>query len=193
MTKKDRTNLSILIVLLFVLGLTLVLVYRMNQPPTATIAAVPTAGAAKPSANPPTANDARIRLDLVEKATDEGGIGKKNLFQYRQAPPPPPAPPRQGSIASALSLPAVNPPAQQVVRSTPPAPPPPPPITLKYQGFAKSSPDAMTAFLADDTRHFNVTVGEVLMGRFRIAGITDKSVDVEDLEYNRRQILPLVK
>jgi len=37
-----------------------------------------------------------------------------------------------------------------------------------------------------------VTVGEILMGRFRIASISDKSVEVEDLEYNRRQTLPLL-
>jgi len=31
------------------------------------------------------------------------------------------------------------------------------------------------------------------MGRFRIATITDKAVEIEDLEYNRRQTLPLMK
>jgi len=38
-----------------------------------------------------------------------------------------------------------------------------------------------------------VTVGEILMGKYRIAGITDKTVDVEDIENNRRQVLPLLK
>jgi hypothetical protein len=38
-----------------------------------------------------------------------------------------------------------------------------------------------------------VTAGEVLMGRFRILGITDKSVEIEDLDYSRRQTLPLIK
>ena len=70
-------------------------------------------------------------------------------------------------------------------------PPPPPPINLKYQGFAQS-PD-LTAFLADDTRHYNVTVGEILMGRYRIISITDKTVEIEDLQFNRRQMLPLLK
>ena len=51
----------------------------------------------------------------------------------------------------------------------------------------------LTAFLADDARHYNVTAGEVLMGRYRIASISDKSVEVEDLEYNRRQTLLLLK
>src|SRR5262249_20101720 len=80
----------------------------------------------------------------------------------------------------------------------PPAPPPralPPPIPLKYQGYAVSTVPGgtITAFLADDSRHYNVTVGEVLMGRYRILGISDKTVDVEDLEFKRRQSLPIVK
>jgi hypothetical protein len=74
-------------------------------------------------------------------------------------------------------------------------PPQLPPIALKYQGFAvTATPDrTLTAFLADDSRHYNVTAGEVLMGRYRIVSITDKSVEVEDMQYNRRQVLPLLK
>jgi hypothetical protein len=66
---------------------------------------------------------------------------------------------------------------------------------LKYQGYAASAVPggSFTAFLADDARHYNVTVGEVLMGRYRILGISDKTVDVEDLEYQRRQSLSIVK
>jgi hypothetical protein len=51
----------------------------------------------------------------------------------------------------------------------------------------------MIAFVADDSRHYNVTAGEVLLGRYRILSITDKSIEVEDMEYNRRQTLPLLK
>jgi len=190
MTKQDRQKLSILSVLIGVLALTVVLGYRMNQPPT-TAAVQPSEP--KTSANPPAASDARIRLDLVESVT-EGNIGKRNLFQYQQTPPP---------VAASVSRGAAPP----NIRNTPPpqttfpvqtprplGPPQPPPIGLKYQGFAATlAPNrGFTAFLSDDSRHYNVTVGEVLMGRFRIASITDKSVEVEDLEYNRRQILPLL-
>ena len=52
----------------------------------------------------------------------------------------------------------------------------------------------MTAFLVDDAaRHYNVTVGEVLMGRYRVSQISTSSVEIEDLESNRRQTLPLLK
>jgi hypothetical protein len=71
---------------------------------------------------------------------------------------------------------------------------------LKFQGFAAPAGPSggFIAFLVDDTRpadvkHFNVSIGEVLMGRYRIAGISDKSVDVEDLQYNQRKTLPLLK
>jgi hypothetical protein len=183
---KDRQKLGIFIVLLAVLGLIL-LGYRMNQP--AVTAAVQTPEP-KTSAKPLAPNDARIRLDLVENPQEADDIGKKNVFQYRQAPPPPP--PKPGSASNTPPPVTV---AATPVAPRPPQPPPPPAIPLKYQGFAvMSTPgSSLTAFLADDSRHYNVTAGEVLMGRYRIAAISDKSVDVEDLEFNRRQTLPLLK
>src|SRR5215831_19317045 len=192
MSKQNRQKLSILIVLLGVLGLTIVLGYRMNEPQTtnAVQQAPPAAKVPKVSETPP---DAKLRLDLVDKQNGEESAGRKDVFQYQQAPPPPPAPTR-GSIPPASRPPdiALSP---VPIRTTPPGPPPPPPITLKYQGYAASTVPGgtFTAFLADDSRHYNVTVGEVLMGRYRILGISDKTVDVEDLEFKRRQSLPIVK
>jgi len=189
MSKQDRQKLSILAVLIGVLALTVVLGFRMNQPPT-TAAVQPSEQ--KTSANPPAASDARIRLDLVEKSEgSEGNIGKRNLFQYQQAPAPAVSSGRGAPPPVARNTP---PPTPIPVQTRPTGPPQPPPIGLKYQGFAATlAPNrGFTAFLSDDSRHYNVTVGEILMGRFRIASITDKSVEVEDLEYNRRQILPLL-
>jgi hypothetical protein len=190
MTKQDRQKLSILIVLLAVLGLTIVLGYRMIRPPTA--ASVQPADVQKTSANPPAPSEAHIRLDLLEDSDAAKDIGTRNLFQYRQAPPPPsPAPPRGGPpsnlTASAPTGPVAPPP--------PPGPPPPPPIALKYQGYALTSTPSpeLIAFIADDARHYNVKTGEILMGRFRIVSISEKTVEVEDLEYNRRQMLPMLK
>jgi hypothetical protein len=195
MSKKDRKQLSILVVLLAVLGLTIAFGYRMVSPPVASTIQPPEPK--KTSANPPAASEARIRLDLVEKSEEAGQENRRrNLFQYGQAPAPP-QPVGRGSgslVPGPNSAPPVN------VMSTPvptvrPGPPAPPPVPLKYQGFATTpSPNGgFIAFLADDARHYNVTAGEVLMGRFRILGITDKSVEIEDLDYNRRQTLPLIK
>jgi len=189
MKKQDRQKLGILVVLLAVLGLTVFLAYRMNQP--SSIAAVQPAQQ-KPGANPPAASEAHIRLDLLENSeASEEEIGKRNLFQYRQAPPPPPANLARGNPPPVNVPPPVNTTPQV---TGPPPPPPPPPINLRFQGFALTSEPngGLTAFLADDARHYNVKAGEILMGRYRIVSISEKSVEVEDLEYNRRQMLPLL-
>jgi hypothetical protein len=190
MKKQVRQRLNILIVLVVVFALTLVLGYRMNQPPST--AAVQT-GETKSSPTAPAASDARIRLDLVEKPEASQDIGRHNVFQYSR-PAAPPAVPEE----SRLNPPArPNLPPPPVARPPgPTGPPPPPPIPLKYQGFAvvNSGTGSFMAFLTDETqKHYNVTVGEVLLGRFRITRISDNAVEVEDLEYNRRQTLPLVK
>ena len=192
MTKQDRQKLNVLIVLLGVLGGTLVFAYRMNQPQTT--AAVQSAEAKAPANPPAPPNDAaRIRLDILEKSEEAGELAKRNLFQYQQAPPPTPLSGR-GALSPGVN-PSPPPPPVTIPIARPPGPPPPPPITLKYQGFAATTTPnrGLTAFIGDDSRHYNVTVGEILMGRFRIATITDKAVEIEDLEYNRRQTLPLMK
>jgi hypothetical protein len=196
MTKQGQ-KVTFLVVLLAVLGLTVFLGYRMTRPPTISVVQAPQQ---KVSTNLPSSSGAQIRLDLVEKETAGEDIGKRNLFQYQQAPPPPPPPgPRGGrgqGSGGPVGFPPVQPPPPVIITSPGPPPPPPlPPITLKYQGFAaRSAPNGgFTAFLSDESRHYNVTVGEILMGKYRIASITDRSVDVEDLEHNRHQSLPLLK
>ena len=191
MTKQDRQKLSILLVLLAVFGLTAVLGYRMYEP--STTASRQPAPEAKTSANPPAPSDARIRLDLVEKSEgSEEDIGKKNVFQY--GPAPSLAAATKPSSQPNASLPATDPDVIPVPRPAPGpvAPPPPPPISLKYQGYAASR-SGLTAFLSDEQRHYNVIVGEVLMGRYQVTQISDKSVEVEDLQYSRKQTLPLLK
>ncbi len=194
MTKQYRQKLNIFIILLVVLGLTLVLGYRMSSPPSVFTVQPPEP---KPAANVPTASDARIRLDLVDKP-EESEAGRTNVFQYRQGRP---APDPEGSKPAPVTPPGLVTPPVPTVAPTPrpPTAPPPPPIPLKYQGFAvlnfgNSGTPALMAFLSDDSsHHYNVSVGEVLLGRYRIVGITDKNVEVEDLQNNRRQVFPLLK
>ena len=198
MTKENRQKVSILIVLLGVLGLTLLLGYRMNRPEVTAAVQPPET---KTSANPPAPTDARIRLDLVEKPADSAEeIGRRNVFQYHQAPAPVVSGqrggPGPGTTPGGPTAP-VN--VQPTAPGRPPgpvAPPGPPPIPLKFQGYAVSSPPAgqMTAFITDDaSRHYNVSSGEILMGRYRIIQISPTFVEVEDIETNRRQTLPLLK
>ena len=204
MNKHDRQKFRILVVLLVVLGMTAVLGYRMNRPSTTAAVQVPET---KTFASSPAPTDARIRLDLIERSeASKEEIGRKNVFQYQK----PPAPPRPsgpfgpggpGDSASVTPVPPPVPPSAGLPPSPtrPPgvaAPPGPPPIPLKYQGYAvESSPGGQTtAFLTDDSsRHYNVTRGEILMGRYRINQVSTGSVEIEDLETSRRQILPLLK
>ena len=194
MSKQDRQKLSILVVLLAVLGLILVMGYRMNQPATTATAQTPETKTPVHAAAP---SDARIRMDLVDRSGADGDVGKKNVFEYRQ--PPPPSPPVQRGLPSATGSSqrggvGVSPGGIPQTPG-PPQPPAPAPIPLKYQGYLtlNTPTGGFTAVIADDTRHYNVTAGEVLMGRYRILSITDKAVDVEDLAYNRRQSLPIAK
>jgi hypothetical protein len=163
--------------------------YRMVRPPTA---ATLESKETKTSSNPPAPSEAHIRLDLLENPeAAEQDIGKRNLFQYHQPPPPPPPKP-----AAAVNMsPQPNPTPTPAVVQPPPPPPPPPPIPLRYQGFATTpSPNGtFTAFVADDKQTYLVSVGEILMGRYRIVSISDASMVVEDLEQNRRQTLPRLK
>jgi hypothetical protein len=179
-------------VLLVVLGVTGVFAYRMNQPQiTAAVQAAP----AKTSSNPPAPSEAHIRLDLLQNSDAEEAVGKRNLFQYRQNVPALPPLPQRGGKPLDPPLPTNVPPPTPVVTGPPP-PPPPPPINLKYQALfvVTESPDGgPTAVLADESRHYNVKTGEILLGRYRIVSISESSVEVEDLNLNRRQTLPYVK
>lgn len=191
MTLKDKQKRNILLVLLAVLGVTLALGYRVNRPGTPAAARTPEP---KASQNPQTASNARIRMDLVEKSGDSENVGRNNVFQYREWR----AAPLRGMAHAAPTPPSLLQPSVTSVPvvTPPPGPPPPPPIPFRYQGFAvvNSAPSALTAFLGlDPARHYNATVGEVFMGRYRIVGITEKTVEVEDLQNNRRQSIPLQK
>jgi hypothetical protein len=186
MSTRERKQLTFLIALLVILGLTLFLAPRVNRLPTASV--VQTTQAAPESTPPPVVSDARIRLDLINKGENRDA-GRENLFQYRVAPPPPVIRPAGGERD-----PFAVPPEPTNVTIAPTGPPPPPPITLKYQGFARNDAGGqITAFLIDDNGHYNVKAGEVLMGRYRIIGVTDASVDLQDLQNNRRQTLPLLR
>ena len=190
MNIRGRQRLSIFFVLIVVLVLTLVLGYRMNRPPTTSAVQSPET---KPAPKAPTANDARIRLDIVENPDTAHDIGQKNLFQYGQRRLPSRPGPPDATEEVKPPVPAVTQPVP-VVPQTPPPPPPPPPIPLKFTGFAVLN-SSLTAFLTDDSglRHYNVSAGEVLMGRYRITQISDKAVEVEDLQFSRRQTLALQK
>src|SRR5947207_13192061 len=112
----------------------------MTQPPTTAAIQVPET---KISANPPAPTDARIRLDLIEKAEgSQEQIGRKNVFQYQK--PQASRPPVPGSGGSAATTPGPDQPAPPTVglapttsgSSAPEAAPGPPAIPLQDQRYA---------------------------------------------------------
>ena len=188
MNARDKKQATFLGGLIVILGVTLYVAPGLNRAPTASGTPPPPGAQQQPSA----VDDARIRLDLLNPRTDGPEAGAENLFQYRIVRPPPgPARPTQRVEPFVPAPQAYTPP----VHSGPPPPPPPPPIPLRYQGYARSEygTGELTAFLVDDTRHYNVKAGEVLMGRYRITAITDTSVQVEDMQFRRTQTLALQK
>ena len=187
MTKSDQNKLRFLIILVVILAATVYVGFRVTKTPDL---AVVQAKDQKPPAATATPNDARIQLELLDKARADEDLGKSNLFAYRNSRPPEPtkvAPPPPPPVVTN------NPPPRPTVV----APPPPPPIPLKYVGYAFVEPNSkvLIATLLDDTqqRHFNAVQGDIFMGRYRVLRITDTVVDVEDIDTSRRQTLPLVK
>jgi hypothetical protein len=183
MTAKNRQQVKILAALLVILAVTWIAGPGINQP--ASVSAVPPAEQ-KPSVALPASGDARIRIDLIEKPSEADDAGASNLFQYRNRQASNSAPPQ-------ASNPFIVPIEQPPVQPEPQRPPPPPPIPFKYEGYALRKGNSLMAFLTDSTGHYNVTAGEILMGRYRIVNVTEDVVEVEDLDQNRRQSLPRVQ
>lgn len=157
--------------------------YWSIQPPSAGPVATPAEKVAK-IAGLQSAGNAQIRLDLLDAASGGSAVGKKNVFQYYVPPKPPPPPPPPP--------PVVRP--QTPVNTGPVGPPPPPPPqtalnTFKYDAFLTTGrPEKPMASINNGpTAQYNVSVGEYILGRYKINRITATSVEIEDTDLNRRQ------
>ena len=190
MTANDRQRLKIFAVLLAVLATMLWIGGQMRQSPTAL--PIETANAGETSAFQP---DVLSRVQLSSSKWEglpdsDREPGRRNLFEYGSEPAPPPLdPPTTEPVPDPTAILAAP-----DVTSAPPPPPPPPPIPFKYSGYAIVDLDSgqIRAFLFDNDMSFGVTEDEVLMGRYRVNQITLTFVEVEDLEFGRRQRLPLI-
>ena len=179
--KKQLQTLLALVGLLVVVG---AYTYWNNRIPVTGVATTPSGKAAR-AAQLPSGGNAEIRLDLIRDKLDNSAVGRRNVFQYYVPPPapkpPPPPPPVSSYVAS-------NQP--QVVR--PPQPPPAPfsaLSTFKYDGVGMVAKPGkpMASIKEGETNRWNVTEGEYILGRYRIVRITENSVEIEDVDQNRRQ------
>lgn len=109
------------------------------------------------------------------------GTGR-NIFSLTYTPPPPPMPKN------------VPPPRPKQVYTPPPVPvgpPPPPPINLKFFGTARRGNGPVQAFLLQGDNVYLASAGEIVAHKYKIVSINLNSIQVEDLQYNNTQTLPL--
>jgi len=179
--KKQLQTLLALVGLLIVVG---AYTYWNNRTPSTGVAATPSAKAAR-AATLPSGGDAEIRADLIRDKLDQSAVGRRNVFQYYVAPPPPKPPP---------------PPQSVYVPPRPPVDPGPPRPIVQPQPFSALStfkfdavviaakPEKTRASIKEgETNRYNVTEGEYILGRYRINWIKENTVEIEDVDQNRRQ------
>jgi len=152
--------------------------------PTATKAATPTSGAAKPTSKTGARKtgpvmlaqslDPTLRVDLLKTSEDVTYKGSgRDIFQNQPEPPPIPKE------------------VKKVIDTGPPPPPPPPPIPLKFYGFSGTKSGPKEVFLSKGDDIFIAKEGQIVDRRYKILKIGPNSVEVEDVLTNNRQTLPL--
>jgi|GEM_PF-1546863 len=178
--KKQLQTLMALVVVLAAVG---TYTYMTNRTPSTGVTASPAAKAVR-AAVLPNAGNAQIRLDLLGDKLDKSAVGRRNVFQY-YVPPPPPKPPAPPPVAY---VPPV------VTNPTPPRPATPSQpfsalSTFTYDAIGiVAQPGKVRVSISDGTTNrFNVTEGEYILGRYRINWIKDNTLEIEDVEQNRRQ------
>jgi hypothetical protein len=188
MDPNDRQRFKILFILLVVLAATVWVgseIYPGRSPATASVIDAVTVESGRVDALA-TEGMAADRLNEVSVLDDGPG---RNPFQYGSEPAPQASP----SDVPLASTPEPGDPIQAPVVVAPPSTPPPPPIPFRYNGYAFVDLNSeITALLFDSERSFVVSAQDVVMGRYRINTITEEFVEVEDLEFGRRQRLPLI-
>jgi hypothetical protein len=132
--------------------------------------------------------DPTLHMDamLVSEAVVYSGTGR-NIFSPESVP----AVPIPRPIAPARPVQTAYVPQQ------PTGPPPPPPIDLKFFGVqtqanGKCEQMKCKAFLLHDDSVFIAVAGDVVMRRYKVLAVDTKSIQVEDMQNNNRQTLPLL-
>ena len=164
-----------------------------STPAPAPEPAVTSASAKPPSAPPRNAKlvattsaslDPTLHMDamLVSEAVEYSGSGR-NIFSAASTPPiviPNPITPVRVAAAP-----------QPCPPNCPP-PPPPPPIDLKYFGVETAANGTRQACLLHEDNVYLASAGDVVLRRYRVISVDPKSIQVEDMQNNNKQTLPLL-
>jgi hypothetical protein len=197
MTAKDRKLLKVFVVLVVILGVSAYLSLWMNLSSSdGSTSLVTTPQDTQKNLAKDSGGDTRIRLNDLNRSGEGEEVGRVSLFSYRLgqpgrsgAGPGATSPQSSASQPSGVFPEPVTPtpivPQQPV--GPPPPPPPPPMPQFKYDGFVRT-PKGLAVSLSDQINHYyNLREDDVVLGRYRIARVTDTVVEVEDLEIPRRQ------
>jgi hypothetical protein len=109
------------------------------------------------------------------------GTGR-NIFSLVYTPPPAELPTH---VPSPRPKPVPGPPPP------PPGPPPPPPINLKFFGTARRAGGNLQVFLLSGDNVYLASAGEIVAHKYKILSISTNSIQVQDLQNNNTQTLPL--
>ena len=120
---------------------------------------------------------------LVSESVAYSGAGR-NIFSAQSAPPPVAIPP---PVAPARPAPPPIPCPPNC-----PPPPPPPPIDLKYFGVETGPNGARQACLLHGDAVFIASPGDVVLRRYKVLSVDAKSIQVQDMQNNNTQVLPLL-
>ena len=160
------------------------------QPVVATAPAKPatTNGSAAKPALTSAALDPTLHMEamLVSESLAYSGTGR-NIFSMTSAPLI--AIPKPVSQAR-LNLPPPPPPVPCPPNCPPP--PPPPPIDLKFFGVKTAGDGSRVACLLHEENVFLASAGDVVLRRYKVVSVDAKSIQVEDMQNNNTQTLPLL-
>lgn len=96
----------------------------------------------------------------------------------------------------AANLPANMPPARprprtMPARMVPQGPPPPPPMNLKFFGTERHADGRMQAFFLSGDNVYLASQGDIIARKYKLLNLTANTAQVQDLENNNTQMLPL--
>jgi hypothetical protein len=121
---------------------------------------------------------------LVSEAVEYSGTGR-NIFSQNSAPP----------VVIPIPVAPARPKVPVVTAYVPPAPtgpPPPPPIDLKFFGVETQANGNRVALLLHGDSVLTGSAGDIVARRYRIIDVAAKTIQVEDMQNNNRQTLPLL-
>jgi hypothetical protein len=126
--------------------------------------------------------DPTLRLAMLAAAEDAKYSGSgRNIFQDRAEEPPKM---EHGGVLAKNPLPGPQPDQAPVIA-------PPPPIPLKFYGFASRTGEAKRIFLSQGEDIYIAREGEIVARRYRVVKINNNNVEIEDMQFNNRQSIPL--